>query len=313
MPDSWSATDWLPAKQMKIEEAWPQSGKPFTVGEPITRTLTLRTDGLSASQLPEFAHDLPDHLKSYADKPVLKDDKQQDGVHGSRQEKIAIMPMQPGTYILPEIVIDWWNTTTEKIEQATLPARTFTVVAAAASPVATSSAPPAAPTPLQTLPTTIAQIQPQAGLVASWWQWLALLFAAAWFITLSYVWYLRRGRGVRKQESTDNRALSIKQASKAIETACKHHDAKACEQALLHLANLQYSDSSMHSLSALTQICSEALQTEVLKLEQALYASSASAWQGDALLQVFRQEGGFTIPPSELLDKANALPRLYPE
>jgi len=315
MPDGWNAVDWLPAKQVKIAETWPQAGKPFTVGEPITRTLTLQADGLSASQLPEFSHDLPDHLKSYADKPVLKDDKQQDGVHGSRQEKLAIMPMQPGTYILPEIDVAWWNTETETMQQATLPARTFTVVAAVASSATTASASQA---PLQTLPTTQVQpkvtiIQPQAGLVASWWQWLALFFAAAWLLTLAYIWHLRRGRGAPKHEGAYNSAPNLKQATKTIETACKHNDAKACEQALLRLACLQYPASSINSLSALTQICSEALQTEVIKLEQALYASRSSAWQGDALLQVFRQEGGFTMLPSDILDKANALPGLYPE
>ncbi|MDQ6996174.1 MAG: BatD family protein, partial [Mariprofundus sp.] len=42
IPAGWSGDDWLPAKQVSLEESWPQSGTKLRVGEPITRTLTLR-------------------------------------------------------------------------------------------------------------------------------------------------------------------------------------------------------------------------------------------------------------------------------
>jgi hypothetical protein len=310
IPDGWGADSWLPAKQLRIEESWPQNHAVFKVGEPITRTLTLHADGLSSSQLPEFTHDLPDHLKAYADKPVLKDDKLNDGVHGIRQEKTAIMPMQAGTYILPAIDIRWWNTTTEKSEHAILPARTFTVIAAAA----TASPPaPAVTEPASAIEKAVAAPVSSENTVASWWQWLALFFAAIWLLTLAYVWHLRRGRGARNQEGRDRRAVNLKQASKAVETACNAHDAKACEQALLHLAIFQYPDSLFHSLSALSAICSPPLRAEVLKLEQALYAPGSSPWQGDALFHAFKQGHGFTASTADVTDKSSALPGLYPE
>ncbi len=310
IPDGWPGDHWLPAKQVSIEETWPQSKASFKVGEPITRTLTLRADGLSSSQLPELPHDLPDHLKAYADKPVLKDDKRSDGVHSMRQEKSAIMPMQAGTYILPEIDIEWWNTATEQVEQATLPPRTFTVVAAPAS-----ASPPAPPRtePAQVIEQPVAAPVSSENTAASWWQWLALFFAAGWLLTLVYVWYLRRSSSARQQEGRDRCAVNIKQAAKAVEAACKAHDAKASEQSLLHLANVQYPDSSCHSLSVMTAICGPALQVEVLRLEQVLYCPGASEWQGDALLQAFKQEGGFIKSTGDVVDKPSALPGLYPE
>jgi len=306
IPDRWGGEEWLPAKQLRIEESWPQSNTELKVGEPITRTLTLRANGLSSSQLPEFAQDLPDHLKAYADKPVLKDNKLHDGVHGMRQEKVAMMPMQPGTYILPEIDIAWWNTATEKIEHAVLPSRPFTVVAAPAS----ESSSPSESSPLTP------RVKNQQQDTTSWWQWLALAASTGWLLTLAYVWSLRRGR--RRKEHSGKVDLNLKQAVKAVETACRNNDAKACEQALLRLARLQTahlhgSDSPCHSLSALMALCSEGLQAEILKLEQSLYASSTPAWHGESLLHVFRQEDGFTIPQSHLMDKPNALPELYPE
>jgi len=319
IPTDWIGDDWLPARAVSIEETWPDAHTIFNVGEPITRTLTLHADGLSASQLPEFPHALPDNLKAYADKPVLKDAKNANGVHGLRQEKTAIMPMQPGTYILPEIDVVWWNTTNEKIEHATLPTRTFKVIAAAVSSTAAPIAPATTPAAKPVESSEHSREQPvsapvsSGNTVASWWQWLALFFAVGWLLTLAYVWHFQRGRGAHKSAGADKRAVNIKQAGKAVEAACKAHDAKACEQALLHLAALQYPDSSCHSLSTLTAICSQPLQAEVLILEQTLYASGASVWRGDALLHAYKQTGGFTAPTGAVADKSSALPGLYPE
>ena len=34
----------------------------------------------------------------------------------TRQEKVAIIPNRPGEYVLPEMKIPWWNTSTDKLE-----------------------------------------------------------------------------------------------------------------------------------------------------------------------------------------------------
>jgi len=321
MVDGWSGDAWLPARDVSIKESWPQSNTKFVVGEPITRTLTLRADGLTASQLPELPHELPDNLKSYADKPVLKDNKLHDGVHGMRQEKIAIMPMQPGVYILPEIEIDWWNTATQQTEHAKLPARTFTVVAAS---VATSAPPPSQPpTKIATpAPVSTSVTQPVRSGVAAWWQWLAIIATAGWLLTLVYIGYLRKSGNIRQQNISDqmvsNQATSenLKQARKAIEAACNNDDAKACETALLQLAHLQLKGAPVHSLAALADYSDEVLKSEVLKLERLLYASNTcdvSIWRGEALLQAFRQSKSFTAEQGVHVDKTDALPGLYPD
>ncbi|MFQ5519703.1 MAG: protein BatD, partial [Mariprofundus sp.] len=143
IPTSWNAAEWLPAKQIRLEESWPESIE-HKVGEPITRTLTVYADGLTSSQLPVFFTALPDFLKAYPDTPVLSDDKKASGIIGSRQEKTAIMPTRPGTYIWPELSLSWWNTETGKLEEASIPARTFKVIADASANVSQPVDPAAA-------------------------------------------------------------------------------------------------------------------------------------------------------------------------
>jgi len=320
IPSDWAGGDWLPARTVSIEETWPDANTVFKVGEPITRTLSLSADGLSASQLPEFPHDLPDNLKAYADKPVLKDAKNAGGVHGLRQEKTAIMPMQPGTYILPEIDVAWWNTSSKKTEHATLPARTFKVIAAAA----TGTTPPTAYTGAQAEEQGESSVEPtmeqpdsvsisSENTVALWWQWLALFFAVGWLLTIFYIWYVHQDRAKRKKSSLGSGyAVSLKQAEKAVEAACKNNDAKACEQALLHIAFLKFPDNLPSSLITLAQHCNKTLKSEVILLEQALYAADAITWNGDRLLQAFHKDGFINNRQETAADK-RALPNLYPD
>ena len=320
IPDGWKGRDWLPARHLRIEESWPANSN-FKVGEPITRTLTLHADGLTASQLPGFPSELPEHLKAYADKPVLQDEKRADGIHGVRQEKVAIMPMQAGTYILPEITFDWWNTATQQAEQATLPARTFTVIAADHAPAAAT--PPKMPARRAIAPQSVAPVassgrsQARVAGVASWWRWLAIISTFGWLLTLGYIAYRRSGGNrARKNRTTQTASGNLERAEKAVETACKNNDAKACEQALLQLANLQQAGAPVHSLASLAAGCDEALKSELLKLERLLYASDRagiSGWRGDALLQAFRQTPLLSPRKDAKDNSATALPGLYPD
>ena len=131
VPAGFTGSHWFPAKHVTLTEEWSLDPPAFKVGEPITRTLVLTADGQTASQLPELPQWVPAGFRSYPDQPQLKDDKNRNGIVGSREEKTALIPNQPGDYVLPAITIPWWNVNTGKMEQATLPQRRITVAAAA--------------------------------------------------------------------------------------------------------------------------------------------------------------------------------------
>jgi len=313
IPPGWENREWLPAKHVQIQESWPVGT--IRVGDPVTRTLTLKADGLSSSQLPRIATLLPDGLKGYPDQAVLKDSEQSDGIHGSRQQKIAIMPVRAGTYTLPGIDVAWWNTQTEKKETATLSARTFKVVAAL--PGASMSPPP--PTP-QVSGKQVVPVQPVAksetrlisGNRSSPWKWLALLFLSAWLLTVLWSWRRLRGKQ-RIHEPTAATPMDMSAARKGIAEACKQHNAKACEQALLHVARLQWPEKNVNNLAAFASCCHGPLVQEIQSLDLHLYAKKeGEEWQGDKLLQTFEQTDlsptGKTVP-----QQRQALPSLYPD
>jgi hypothetical protein len=121
IPAGFKGANWLPAADVKLSESWSEDPAQFTVGQPITRTLTLSAAGQTASQLPELPRWDQSALRQYPDQPSLNDQVTAKGVTGQRIEKIAIIPNQPGKYTLPAIEVPWWNLQTEKQEVARLP------------------------------------------------------------------------------------------------------------------------------------------------------------------------------------------------
>jgi hypothetical protein len=134
IPAAFSDRVWLPAQQVFLIESWPDNSQEFRVGEPVTRTLTLRANGLGSSQLPEIGASVPDGIKQYPDQPALKNRVDDAGLVAIRQEKVALIPSRSGTFILPEVEIPWWNTRTNELEHARLPARPIDISPAIGAP-----------------------------------------------------------------------------------------------------------------------------------------------------------------------------------
>jgi len=300
IPADWpAAATWLPAKQVQISEDWP-SGE-FKVGDSITRTLTLRADGLTASQLPDLSTLLPEHLKGYSDKPVLTDTKQRNGVHSIRQDKLAILATRPGTFTLPAIDIAWWNTAAESMQTITLPARTFKVLAA---PVETAQS---------LLPTkadkqAVKVVQAGNEQTATWWKWLALFASIGWLLTLA--WLLFKSRD--DQKGYTHTVVDLSELKKAILHACQQQQAKACEQALLSFAAVQWPYASTHNLAALANHCTAPLAQAINNLERHLYGNQSDAiWSAEQLRSSFEQEE-FTADQKISTSQKQPLPSLYP-
>jgi len=305
IPSNWKSTSWLPASKVELLESWPNG--PFHVGDSITRTLSLRADGLDSSQLPELNTLLPDYLKAYADKPVFSDDKRSNGIIGTRQEKLAILATRPGTFILPAIDVIWWDVHSKRLKTASLPPRTFKVLAAPVANHQLTPPPTKSIIPLQTTAPEQQSRQEQAA--DNWWKWLAICSSLGWLLTL--VWCLRRPKRTAHDSHATHRSPNIDTLKKAVLQACREHQSKACAQALLHFSQAQWPDDRIHSLNAMAARCDTDLAQAINALERHLYAhSDQPTWQADALQSAFEQAAFSTKPTAST---TSALPGLYPE
>ncbi len=323
MPAQWQEPYWLPAQSLRLREDWPAQTT-FKVGEPITRTVTMEAAGALASQLPELPKEMPDHLKIYPDQPHLENHPAPDGMHGIRQEKVAIMPMQAGTYILPPIDIAWWNSATGQREVASLPARSFTVVASAVASKPSSTAMTAQRRPKsavvpdeQSSPehAALAGVTHPHGAQGRGWKYLAIVAVLGWLLTLLYLLWLRRQMQQMRAASADGRPvarpdLSLERLERQLRDACAADDAKGAERALLAIAMVRLPDLSHYALASIAPHCAAELKQALLRLERVLYGADSEPWRGEALFSAY-QAGGFRAADAQRQTEA-ALPGLYP-
>jgi len=303
VPAGFTGSHWFPAKHVTLTEEWSKDPPAFKVGEPITRTLVLTVDGQTSSQLPELPKWVPGGFRSYPDQPQLKDDKNRNGIVGSREEKTALIPNRPGDYVLPAITIPWWNVNTGKMEQATLPQRHITVAAAAGQPADQGTA-AAAPAPLNKLSTPAPAPQKEDNTAASPagqgkhnpWLLLSLGLAAVWLLTL-IAWWLS-GRRRRGADAADAGEDSLRQVRRDLRAACLSHSPARVRELLLKWGRLTWPEDPPANLGEIGVRSHPALAEEIRRLNHALYSQIPGDWRGEAFWQAFeharkqRQQAG---------------------
>jgi hypothetical protein len=122
---------WLPAQTLTLEEHLP-TDQDLRVGEPFSREFLIQGHGLKASQLPRL-EDLQSRgptFKVYADKPEEEEKVSQGIIQSMRKERYTFIPQEAGTWVLPEISINWWDSVKKEKRVSTVPARAVQVLPA---------------------------------------------------------------------------------------------------------------------------------------------------------------------------------------
>jgi len=282
---------WLPATNLQLSSSWPKANPEFRVGEPVTRTLAIVADGISSAQLPEIHSETPAGFKQYPDQPMLQDHKDSNGVTGIRQEKIALVPTKPGTYILPAIKISWWNTQTNKKEVAQIAEERIQVLPAVGAATARSAEPPkaviASPSAHETAaaPVPIApKIQPEPH--NNFYPWLALFFALGWLSTAVAWWWLSYRRQLKNSGPTNSNEPKVKSRNKILaelKQACQTNDGSAAQAALLAWGKTVWPSDPPKGLVELALHFDKTTAANMLTLNQALYGKNKNRWDGTAL------------------------------
>jgi len=283
-PNTFTGQHWLPAKKFQLQQSWSNKNLEVNVGEPITRTITMTALGVTASQLPDLTLQQADpQLKIYPDQANSNDQKQSNGIKAVREQKAAFIPSAPGVFELPAIEIPWFNTLTNKMETATLPAVKITAVGQALTNPKTSDS----NSNDKAASSTIAAEQ-VITTENPLWKWIALALALGWLLTICFmVW--SRFKQVHTKPVQIEGDLALKAAIKAVKQAALNNDALACQQALMAWGKLRYNTAN---LAVIKSHCDDALQQEINSLQHSLYSQQKTPWFGDKLLSTFELQNG---------------------
>lgn len=279
---------WLPARSLSLSESWNPEPEHTQVGDSLTRSLTLRVEGLASSQLPTLPGTDVNGLRRYPDQPVLSNQSTDRGLVGSREEREALVPSRSGSIELPTVDVVWWNTFEDHLEHSSLPARTLQV----------------ANNPSLQVDTPTGNLQP--GVVDNdvlwWWKLSTLILACTTLLGFGLWWRARWQPAVHRAAQT---GPSPRTLMDDIKRACQANDPQATRQALDAWARQQ--PETLADMAARFVPLSDALDG----LNGALYSETGQHWQGEDLWRAIR-----TIPAAERVQDPVAdsgLPPLYPK
>lgn len=303
--------NWLAAQDIQLTEDWPAGKQEVRVAEPLTRSISIIARGLPADLLPSIVPENIDGMNSYPEKPELVNQEFIHGIASKRTETIAMVPTKAGTFTLPAIELQWWSTLNNRVEVASLPARTITVLPAAQSsqnnaagidnqPAANSPASitsqssdhtnqidssnvPFPPLGSNSDLSNNADTPNDNGL----WMPLALIAFAGWAITLLYLIFRPSGARIidtgEAKENQNQRNLKVLQ--KQLELACKNNDASTAKRLLQQwLTAIKDSNPKQQAPSHAD------LDRAISLLDEFLFnqTSQASNWDGSELANAIK-------------------------
>lgn len=276
----------LASTGVQISQKLDKKLEDLKVGDAFTRSIEVRAAGAQGMFIPPTTFPAIKGLAVYP-KPGTVDNIMQDraGFVGSRRVDAATYVIQEeGRYELPEVIVDWWNTSSGKAEKARVPALQFK---AAPNPdyKPTFGLPQEAAAPVRhVINWHFVGLLAGFGLLA-----LLVLYALARYLPRILA-RLRAWRSARQQRYTASEPAAYKRVVQAL----NNNDANKTYAALLAWA--AHPDQPMRSrgLDALSR-SSSALAAQIDALRFALYGESGVTWQASILLQAITQLRGMQL------------------
>jgi hypothetical protein len=216
-PAGYIGEHWLPARRITLSQQISDADT-LQVGEPVTRTVILDAVGLEENMIEEPGWPPLEHARIYPDQPqgISRDDGQ--WVLGHKEFRYAVVPETAGELVLPEIRLEWWDTTSDQPRTAILPEHRVQVLASELpTDVVGISAVPALSPVAVTDPSVLSTMQR--------WRLLALVFAVLWLLTLGlyarHTTAVRHARNVEPALPADEQSLLT-----GIKKACRQNNAR---------------------------------------------------------------------------------------
>ena len=299
VPASFPGEVWLPARELSLTENWSIDPETLNVGDSTTRTLTLIARGLQGSQLPPLSSvqgslNIPE-LRFYPDQESIDQSELSDGLQGQRIQSEALVARSGGSWQLPEIRVPWWNTETDSLQYALLPARSVSVATPVSLDATLSSQPVAEPMGAPVAPPL----------------WIWILSGSGWIAALLIVGIMWMSR--RRSPSTSPASAvyqpdpgSLRQALVEVRRSAEQNDPTAIRRAVLGWAKLHH-NRRFATVTELAAASSEGLAKRLIGLDRCLYGDGDISAVKQGLVEALREEPA----PSKRADRADEL-ALYP-
>lgn len=327
--DSYASPNWLPAAELELVDSWADQPPEFKVGEPVSRTISIKAKGVLATLLPEFEIADVEGVSIYPEQPVTESRTDGTWVYGQSNLTISYMPTRAGSLDIPEMRLSWWDTERGVERTSVLPKWKLEILPGKDLPVNDIAAEP----DVQNVDSTGAgkQLDPSTsnnddvGIIEQERTWLSqlmeywlLLLVLAMAVILVMFWLRRRstqkpaGRIDDAGFSPEKSAVKLqtnRQLIQQLRKACSENNACSSADIVLQMAALARPESPPQTLTALATMLKSGGE-ELRNLDRFLYATKSHDWNGYAFYERFKEGLDFRVDAKPV--RAGLAP-LYPE
>jgi len=247
------------------------ANKELKVGEAVTRTITLLIANQGEAQLPELKPQYPLGIRHYADEISTDQIVKNDVLFAQLVHKEAIIATKEGLLNIPEVSVPWFNTKTQTMEYATLPALSINVLPGDAN-VIVGGGNNSDDCPVLNTENTYNNPNPET---SNFWPWLSAVLFALWLGTLLLLLLKIQAQQSLTQKIRLNNTLfdesKLKAATKALETLGSQTDSQF-RAALLDWAQKLWPNRNITCINEIPSYAS--ISPFLAKIDKALWAGS---------------------------------------
>lgn len=293
IPAQFTGKHWLPAANIELTEVWSPAELEATAGEPLTRSVTVKAEGVGVGMIPELQG--PDlsvkDARQYPDQPATREERTNDGLISFREQKVALIPNHSGSLKVSGLEIPWWNTRTDRMEIARLPERTLTVLPSTQAPVpqpaATTEEKPVKPLSPDSASKNANALDDNHAQADRLWFWLAVLMGSGWLLSALAWWFFSR-RPDSKPLAIQHPQSSVSDQPQiaAVRRACETNDPGDARKAFDSWVLARWPGATADEIE---RFMGERLLRQSRILSENLYSAQAGAapWQGGDLRNAF--------------------------
>lgn len=303
---------WLPSSRVELHEEWNPDTVMLPLGEPITRTISITAEGVRPEQLPDINLEWPESIRIYPDRGQPESIPARSTRISQMRYSIALIPTELGTFELPEVRVPWFNTRTNRVEYATLPARELTVTSPPGGiPSPRAITPPdavtAEPTSVADRPDRDSMIEASRGPSTLWFVVVFVLWLLTLFALIAVVQRYRKKP--LAQEPGTHIPEHARTALNRLKKACYDNQPHEAREALLAWQSARHGKPVTSLQAIIDEFANESeLASTLIALQQTLYSAEKPVWQQGRQLwtavkslhqrQNVRSSNSFSLYPS---------------
>ena len=317
-PPQASIDGWMPSTSVTMEQRWSGDIDSVTVGEPVTRTITIRAEGLSAAQITPLQEPQGNNYRGYPDQPQLDEIVTTNGLTATRIESLALVPNNSGEITLPPVELIWWDTNSNKRRVASLPSITLQVSPSENNDIAANNnnVMEGANDVMITLASDASK--PKVSFMTN--LSLALNALLMTLIVTLLIGRKRKALAARSQQaalSSDSARLNLKQQLRAIESEAKDDNLMAMREAILRWGKTLFAENPPSTLKSLGDLLGNPRISQLFaQLDEQLYQHNrvpATTLDVALLLASLKKESNFSRESASKSKSGKALQSLYPD